>query len=725
MSFKTEVIKNDYVGNDSIATYAYGFKIDKEEHLRVIAFTDDNVETVLVLNTDYTVSGVGKKNGGSITLLASGKDYLDTGTANLATGYNLLIKSNAEYKQETDIRNNGDFFPEVHEDTFDYSRRLDLQLFETVKRCVQLKESEDAEVKIERGSFGEVLRWNNQRNLEGVLLGAVAFSNSYDDLSDKPDIAVLAPVQSVASKTGAVTLVKGDVGLGNVDNTSDSDKPVSSDQQAALNLKADASDVSNVTNTSDAQKVASGPIKDALDALTLKGLADVDGAGFTTVSVVTYNPSTQEFEAGASGGGGAVDSVNGEIGVVVLDKSDIGLGNVDNTSDSSKSTTGPIKDALDLKANASGLTNVDNTSDADKPVSTAQQTALDLKLNITDQYNTTIITGNYTLLDTDRVLVVDTISDITITLGDIGLDLGRSIRVYSNVASHGILTFERGSGGYVVIPAGNLPQLPETIGTDAEFLEFQAFNGFGGNYWTLLKRNSSVNIQEAFLNGTGVFNASTGLITGQTVFTLPFTPISKQSLFVFEANGRGVDSDEFSISGNQITFSSAPIAGTKNIYIRSIGSPVLLNVPADGSVTQAKLAADTSIQYATRYLAADISGSDVADIASLKFSNIPIGRKVVVSLTVFAQAVSENVIVNTIHDGNTISSFYIKDDDQGGVQSTILSKPFVTTSGVISFETSSIANANDIIRGDGTVLETHVTVYVYPNSALSENLGLI
>ena len=255
MSFKTEVIKNDYVGNDSIATYAYGFKIDKEEHLRVIAFTDDNVETVLVLNTDYTVSGVGKKNGGSITLLASGKDYLDTGTANLATGYNLLIKSNAEYKQETDIRNNGDFFPEVHEDTFDYSRRLDLQLFETVKRCVQLKESEDAEVKIERGSFGEVLRWNNQINLEGVLLGAVAFSNSYDDLSDKPDIAVLAPVQSVASKTGAVTLVKGDVGLGNVDNTSDSDKPVSSDQQAALNLKADASDVSNVTNTSDAQKV--------------------------------------------------------------------------------------------------------------------------------------------------------------------------------------------------------------------------------------------------------------------------------------------------------------------------------------------------------------------------------------------------------------------------------------------------------------------------------------
>lgn len=48
-----------------------------------------------------------------------------------------------------------------------------------------------------------------------------------------------APVQSVAGKTGVVTLVKGDVGLGNVDNTSDAAKPVSTATQTALNLKAD------------------------------------------------------------------------------------------------------------------------------------------------------------------------------------------------------------------------------------------------------------------------------------------------------------------------------------------------------------------------------------------------------------------------------------------------------------------------------------------------------
>lgn len=49
-------------------------------------------------------------------------------------------------------------------------------------------------------------------------------------------------VQSVNGKTGnSVTITKSDVGLGNVDNTSDANKPVSTAQQSALDLKANAS----------------------------------------------------------------------------------------------------------------------------------------------------------------------------------------------------------------------------------------------------------------------------------------------------------------------------------------------------------------------------------------------------------------------------------------------------------------------------------------------------
>ena len=41
-------------------------------------------------------------------------------------------------------------------------------------------------------------------------------------------------VESVNGKTGAVTLTKADVGLGNVDNTSDANKPISTATQNAL-----------------------------------------------------------------------------------------------------------------------------------------------------------------------------------------------------------------------------------------------------------------------------------------------------------------------------------------------------------------------------------------------------------------------------------------------------------------------------------------------------------
>jgi hypothetical protein len=50
-------------------------------------------------------------------------------------------------------------------------------------------------------------------------------------------------VTSVAGRTGDVVLAKGDVGLGNVDNTSDADKPVSTATQTALNLKVNTSAV--------------------------------------------------------------------------------------------------------------------------------------------------------------------------------------------------------------------------------------------------------------------------------------------------------------------------------------------------------------------------------------------------------------------------------------------------------------------------------------------------
>ena len=62
-------------------------------------------------------------------------------------------------------------------------------------------------------------------------------------LADWKEVLASGQVQSVAGKTGVVSLVKADVGLGSVDNTSDLAKPISTATQTALNAKIDSTDV--------------------------------------------------------------------------------------------------------------------------------------------------------------------------------------------------------------------------------------------------------------------------------------------------------------------------------------------------------------------------------------------------------------------------------------------------------------------------------------------------
>lgn len=68
-----------------------------------------------------------------------------------------------------------------------------------------------------------------------------------------------------------------------------------------------------------------------------------------TTGQVLKKISNADYAAEWGTGAGAVDSVNGQTGVVVLDKGDIGLGNVDNTSDLNKPISTATQTALNLK----------------------------------------------------------------------------------------------------------------------------------------------------------------------------------------------------------------------------------------------------------------------------------------------------------------------------------------------------------------------------------------
>ena len=65
-------------------------------------------------------------------------------------------------------------------------------------------------------------------------------------------------VTSVAGRVGAVVLTKGDVGLGNVDNTSDADKPISTATQNALNGKANTTHTHAIADVTGLQAALDG-----------------------------------------------------------------------------------------------------------------------------------------------------------------------------------------------------------------------------------------------------------------------------------------------------------------------------------------------------------------------------------------------------------------------------------------------------------------------------------
>ena len=289
------------------------------------------------------------------------------------------------------------------------------------------------------------------------------------------------------------TLSKSSVGLGNVDNTSDANKPVSTAQQAALDLKQDLSEKGQANGYASLDSGGKVPVEQLPNSIMeYKGtwnastntptLASGTGspgdvyrvsvAGealsltFEVGDYVIYNGSTWEKSDTTD----AVASVNGYTGNVTLDKDDVGLGNVDNTSDANKPVSTATQTALDGKENtitagttsqyyrgdktfqtldksAVGLGNVDNTSDANKPVSTATQTALDAKLT----------TANYVVRETPSGSVNGTNTEYTLAFTPVA----GSESVFLN----GILQ-EPGTGNDYTIASGTITFLFTPVSGD-------------------------------------------------------------------------------------------------------------------------------------------------------------------------------------------------------------------------------------------------------------------
>lgn len=132
MSLSDTPCRSDAIGNNSTAIYTFNFQIVDPTDLLVITRDTSEVETVLAIDTDYSVQYEQYDSSGTITLLAG----------NLDTGYAIMMRRNKPLSQDTDIRNQGAYFPEVIEDTFD-SGVMDIQqLQEQIDRSIKIAETE-------------------------------------------------------------------------------------------------------------------------------------------------------------------------------------------------------------------------------------------------------------------------------------------------------------------------------------------------------------------------------------------------------------------------------------------------------------------------------------------------------------------------------------------------------------------------------------------------------
>ena len=125
------ITSGPYLGNDIADTFSYTFKVEDKTQLSVYETDDQNVETLLTVDADYTVNNVGNDDGGTITRISGA----------LPLNYEWYIRSDYEETQLTAFESQGAFFPDLHENAMDKLTYLIQQSLDRIGRALRFSDS--------------------------------------------------------------------------------------------------------------------------------------------------------------------------------------------------------------------------------------------------------------------------------------------------------------------------------------------------------------------------------------------------------------------------------------------------------------------------------------------------------------------------------------------------------------------------------------------------------
>ena len=197
MTLTTQNPKEIKSGNGSTTSFSFTFIINQASDLVVIKTTTAGVESTLTEGSgtsNYSVSVSAYPGNGSITFPASG-------STNLASGEKLTLKRVVDLDQDTDLVNQGAWRPSQVEDTFDYSRMVDLQQQEQVDRSIKFPVSDatlTTELPVAATRAGKYMTFDDSGNVS-TTAGA---STDASTASTKADEAAASAV-TAASEASA------------------------------------------------------------------------------------------------------------------------------------------------------------------------------------------------------------------------------------------------------------------------------------------------------------------------------------------------------------------------------------------------------------------------------------------------------------------------------------------------------------------------------------------